>query len=128
MCQSIVFNVANALCSELCEVTEVGGTSAEVPIQYQCLECLALFDTPEVWMAHRQTHTRSSTHSTLSTETEFVLQPDGSVTQVQSHVQNLVLDEQRAGQILTLAQVCFTFMYIYTQFYILVAPSVTPIV
>lgn len=41
---------------------------------------------------------------------EFVLQPDGSVTQVQSHnVQNLVLDEQRAGQILTLAQVGFTF-------------------
>lgn len=89
---------------ELCEITEVGGTSAEVPIQYQCLECLALFDTPELWMAHRQTHTRSSTHSTLSTETEYVLQQDGSITQVQSHVQNLILDEQRAGEILTLAQ------------------------
>lgn len=90
---------------EICEVTEVGGASSEVPIQYQCLECLALFDTPDLWLAHRQTHSRSSTHSTLSTETEFVLQPDGSVTQVQSHnVQNLVLDEQRAGQILTLAQ------------------------
>lgn len=59
----------NALFSEICEVTEVGGAISEVPIQYQCLECLALFDTPDLWLAHRQTHSRSSTHSTLSTET-----------------------------------------------------------
>jgi len=38
---------------------------------------------------------------------EYVLQEDGTVTPVQLlNVQNLVLDEQRAGQILTLAQVC----------------------
>lgn len=90
---------------ELCEVTEVDAVDAEVPIQYQCLECLALFDTPELWLAHRQTHSRSSTHSSLSAGTEYVLQPDGSVTPIQLlNVQNLVLDEQRAGQILTLAQ------------------------
>ncbi|XP_048007909.1 zinc finger protein 574 [Megalobrama amblycephala] len=90
---------------ELCEVTEVDSVDAEVPIQYQCLECLALFDTPELWLAHRQTHSRSSTHSSLNTDTEYVLQADGSVTPVQLlNVQNLVLDEQRAGQILTLAQ------------------------
>lgn len=35
---------------------------------------------------------------------DYVLQPDGSVTPV-CKVQNLVLDEQRAGEILTLAQV-----------------------
>ncbi len=59
----------NALFLELCEVTEVDAVDAEVPIQYQCLECLALFDTPELWLAHRQTHNRSSTHSSLSTDT-----------------------------------------------------------
>ncbi|XP_016388441.1 zinc finger protein 574-like [Sinocyclocheilus rhinocerous] len=90
---------------ELCEVTEVDAVDAEVPIQYQCLECLALFDTPELWLAHRQAHNRSSTHSSLNTDTEYVLQADGSVTPVQLlNVQNLVLDEQKAGQILTLAQ------------------------
>ncbi|KAK7147550.1 hypothetical protein R3I94_010161 [Phoxinus phoxinus] len=90
---------------ELCEVTEVDSVDAEVPIQYQCLECLALFETPELWLAHRQTHSRSTTHSSLNTDTEYVLQADGTVTPVQLlNVQNLVLDEQRAGQILTLAQ------------------------
>ncbi|XP_051576730.1 zinc finger protein 574-like [Myxocyprinus asiaticus] len=92
---------------EVCEVTEVGAVGAEVPIQYQCLECLAFFDTPEQWLTHRQTHSRSSTHSNLTNETfqEFVVQADGSVAPVQSlNVQNLVLDEQSAGQILTLAQ------------------------
>ncbi|XP_016357236.1 zinc finger protein 574-like isoform X1 [Sinocyclocheilus anshuiensis] len=90
---------------ELCEVTEMDAVDADVPIQYQCLECLALFDTPELWLAHRQTHNRSSTHSSLSTDTEYVLQADGSVTPLQLlNVQNLVLDEQKAGQILTLAQ------------------------
>ncbi|KAJ8392952.1 hypothetical protein AAFF_G00071560 [Aldrovandia affinis] len=92
---------------ELCEVVESSETMTVPPvsgqIQYQCLECLALFDTPEVWLAHRQTHSKSSTQSTLS-ETEFVLQADGSVTPLVS-VQNLVLSEQRAGEILTLAQV-----------------------
>ncbi|XP_028837482.1 zinc finger protein 574 isoform X2 [Denticeps clupeoides] len=92
---------------ELCEVVEAGGTETEAPvstpIQYQCLECLALFDTPELWLAHRQSHSRSSTHSDLS-NTEYILQPDGSITPL-VNVQNLVLDEQRAGEILSLAQV-----------------------
>lgn len=35
---------------------------------------------------------------------DYVLQPDGTVTPV-AKVHNLVLDEQRAGEILTLAQV-----------------------
>lgn len=73
-CLEMVFGSAcnqhlGALFSELCEVTEVDSVDAEVPIQYQCLECLALFDTPELWLAHRQTHSRSSTHSSLNTDT-----------------------------------------------------------
>ncbi|XP_076847243.1 uncharacterized protein znf526 isoform X2 [Brachyhypopomus gauderio] len=87
---------------DVCEVVEPGGTVAAVPIHYQCLECLALFDTPELWMAHRQTHDQIGTHSSMA-DADYVLQPDGTVTPVVS-VQNLVLDEQRAGQILTLAQ------------------------
>ncbi|XP_041708422.1 zinc finger protein 574 [Coregonus clupeaformis] len=86
---------------ELCEVleTDEAGTEGQVsgPIQYQCLDCLALFDSPEVWLAHRQTHSKSSTHS--ATETEYVLQPDGTVTPLVS-VQNFVLSEQQAGEIL----------------------------
>lgn len=86
---------------EFCEVAETDAAVAAVPIHYQCLECLALFDTAELWMAHRQTH-KISTHSDMA-DTDYVLQPDGSVTPV-CKVQNLVLDEQRAGEILTLAQ------------------------
>uniref|UniRef100_A0A4W5KHR7 Zinc finger protein 526 n=1 Tax=Hucho hucho TaxID=62062 RepID=A0A4W5KHR7_9TELE len=86
---------------ELCEVleTDEAGTEGQVsgPVQYQCLDCLALFDSPEVWLAHRQTHSKSSTHS--ATETEYVLQPDGTVTPLVS-VQNFVLSEQQAGEIL----------------------------
>lgn len=60
------------LCSpELCEVleTDEAGTEGQVsgPVQYQCLDCLALFDSPEVWLAHRQTHSKSSTHSATET-------------------------------------------------------------
>lgn len=51
--------------TELCEVAETDAAVAAVPIQYQCLECLALFDTAELWMAHRQTH-KISTHSDMS--------------------------------------------------------------
>ncbi|KAM9489342.1 uncharacterized protein znf526 isoform 2-T2 [Clarias gariepinus] len=87
--------------AELCEVAETDAAIAAVPIHYQCLECLALFDTAESWMAHRQTH-KISTHSEMA-DTDYVLQPDGSVTPV-AKVQNLVLDEQRAGEILSLAQ------------------------
>ncbi|KAL2083847.1 hypothetical protein ACEWY4_019365 [Coilia grayii] len=87
---------------ELCEVLEsaeyVSDPDGSAPIQYQCLECHALFHTPELWMQHRHTHTKSSTHSTHSS-TEYVVQADGSVTPLVS-VQNLVLDEQRAGEIL----------------------------
>ncbi|XP_066540124.1 zinc finger protein 574 [Hoplias malabaricus] len=86
----------------ICEVAETDAAVASVPIHYQCLECLALFDTPEQWMAHRQTHGKISTHSNMS-EADYVLQPDGTITPV-VNVQNLVLDDERAGQILTLAQ------------------------
>lgn len=51
--------------TELCEVAETDAAVAAVPIQYQCLECLALFDTAELWMAHRQTH-KISTHSDMA--------------------------------------------------------------
>ncbi|KPP72404.1 zinc finger protein 574-like [Scleropages formosus] len=93
---------------ELCEVVDTSQPVADASlvsgqIRYQCLECLALFDTPEVWLAHRQTHNKSGTHNALS-DTEFVLQEDGSVTPL-VNVQNLVLSEQQTGEILTLAQV-----------------------
>lgn len=43
------------------------GVSSEAqdsgPVHYQCLDCLALFDSPETWLEHRRTHSRSSTHS-----------------------------------------------------------------
>ncbi|XP_069551673.1 zinc finger protein 574 [Brachyistius frenatus] len=87
---------------ELCEVmeTEDAGSEAQVsgPVQYQCLDCLALFDSPETWLEHRRTHSRSSTHSNTET-TEYVLQPDGTVTPLNS-IQNYVLSEQQAGEIL----------------------------
>ena len=62
----------SVLCgSELCEVleTDEAGGEAQVtgPVQYQCLDCLALFDSPEVWLEHRQTHSRSTTHSNTVT-------------------------------------------------------------
>lgn len=57
--------------AELCEVleTEEAGSEAQVsgPVQYQCLDCLALFDSPETWLEHRRTHSRSSTHSNTET-------------------------------------------------------------
>lgn len=57
--------------SELCEVLEAeeAGSDAQLsgPVQYQCLDCLALFDSPETWLEHRRTHSRSSTHSTTET-------------------------------------------------------------
>ncbi|CAJ1062590.1 zinc finger protein 574 [Xyrichtys novacula] len=87
---------------ELCEVLEAAeaGTGVEVPgpVQYQCLDCLALFDSPDTWLEHRRTHSRSSTHSNTETM-EYVLQPDGTVTPLNS-VQNYVLSEQQAGEIL----------------------------
>ncbi|XP_042278820.1 zinc finger protein 574 [Thunnus maccoyii] len=87
---------------ELCEVleTEEAGSDAQLsgPVQYQCLDCLALFDSPETWLEHRRTHSRSSTHSNTET-TEYVLQPDGTVVPL-NNVQNYVLSEQQAGEIL----------------------------
>ncbi|XP_004550947.3 uncharacterized protein znf526 [Maylandia zebra] len=87
---------------ELCEVMEAeeAGSEAQVagPVQYQCLDCLALFDSPETWLEHRRTHSRSSTHSNTET-TEYMLQPDGTVTPL-TNVQNYVLSEQQAGEIL----------------------------
>ncbi|XP_017270833.1 zinc finger protein 574 [Kryptolebias marmoratus] len=88
---------------ELCEVLEMEGATADVqgsgPVQYQCLDCLALFDSPETWLEHRRTHSRSSTHSNTETTTEYVIQPDGSVAPL-NNVQNFVLSEQQAGEIL----------------------------
>ncbi|XP_068179732.1 zinc finger protein 574 isoform X2 [Antennarius striatus] len=87
---------------ELCEVmeTEEAGSDTPVsgPVQYQCLDCLALFDSPETWLEHRRTHSRSSTHSNTETM-EYVLQPDGTVTPLSS-MQNYVLSEQQARDIL----------------------------
>ncbi|XP_048116747.1 zinc finger protein 574 isoform X2 [Alosa alosa] len=84
---------------EVCEVLEAGegGSDPDGPIQYQCLECLQLFNTPELWLQHTHTH-QSNTHSAHS-NTEYVVQADGSVAPL-VNVQNLVLDEQRAGEIL----------------------------
>ncbi|XP_040021624.2 uncharacterized protein znf526 [Gasterosteus aculeatus] len=86
---------------ELCEVLETEDGSEDQtsgPVQYQCLDCLALFDAPETWLEHRRTHSRSSTHSTVETM-EYVLQPDGTITPLNS-MQNYVLSEQQAGEIL----------------------------
>uniref|UniRef100_A0A8C2ZKA9 Zinc finger protein 526 n=1 Tax=Cyclopterus lumpus TaxID=8103 RepID=A0A8C2ZKA9_CYCLU len=85
---------------ELCEVLETEeGSEGQLsgPVQYQCLDCLSLFDSPETWLEHRRTHSRSSTHS--NTETEYVLQPDGTITPL-NNMQNYVLSEQQAGEIL----------------------------
>ncbi|KAM9722790.1 uncharacterized protein znf526 isoform 1-T2 [Menidia menidia] len=87
---------------ELCQVVEAGAASSEAqmsgPVQYQCLDCLALFDSPETWLDHRRTHSRSSTHSNTEA-TEYVLHPDGSITPL-NNMQNYVLSEQQAGEIL----------------------------
>ncbi|XP_029958928.1 zinc finger protein 574 [Salarias fasciatus] len=87
---------------ELLEITETQEVRSEAevvqPVQYQCLDCLALFDTPESWLEHRRTHNRSSTHSNNDT-IEYVLQPDGTITPLHS-VQKYVLSEQQAGEIL----------------------------
>ena len=55
--------------SELCEVLETDEAGAEDsgPVKYQCLDCLALFDSPDVWLEHRNSHSRSSTHSKMVT-------------------------------------------------------------
>ena len=54
---------------ELCEVleTDEAGAEGSGPVKYQCLDCLALFDSPEVWLEHRNSHSRSSTHSKMET-------------------------------------------------------------
>ncbi|KAF1388140.1 hypothetical protein PFLUV_G00087130 [Perca fluviatilis] len=87
---------------ELCEVLETEERSeGEMagPVQYQCLDCLALFDSPETWLEHRRTHSRSSTHSNTETMLEYVLQSDGTITPL-NNMQNYVLSEQQAGEIL----------------------------
>ncbi|XP_056301014.1 zinc finger protein 574 [Pseudoliparis swirei] len=86
---------------ELCEVLETEeGSEGQLsgPVQYQCLDCLSLFDSPETWLEHRRTHSRSSTHSNTET-VEYVLQPDGTITPL-NNMQNYVLSEQQAGEIL----------------------------
>lgn len=86
----------------MCEFIE---TQVEVkqepqePVQYQCLDCLALFNSPDTWLAHRQTHSRSVTHSNQESTMEYILQPDGTITPLHI-VQNSVLSEKQAGEIL----------------------------
>lgn len=57
--------------SELCEVVEAQEAGSEAQMlesaQYQCLDCLALFDSAESWLEHRRSHSRSSTHSNAET-------------------------------------------------------------
>lgn len=90
---------------ELCEImetqVEAGSDSQESqPVQYQCLDCLALFNSPHTWLEHRHTHSRSVTHSNTETmEMEYVLQPDGTITPL-NNIQNYVLSEEQAGEIL----------------------------
>lgn len=89
---------------DLCEVME---TQVEVkqepqdsqPVQYQCLDCLALFYSPETWLEHRHTHSRSVTHSNPDSTVEYILQPDGTITPL-NNMQNYVLSEEQAGEIL----------------------------
>ncbi|XP_039629087.1 zinc finger protein 420 isoform X2 [Polypterus senegalus] len=92
-------------------------------IHYQCLECQALFDSPDMWLAHRQTHTKpqqqkvvgSAENPSASTDSapqhqEILVQTDGPGGPF-FNLQNLVLSEhryERAGEILSLAQVLAT--------------------
>lgn len=48
---------------------EESGTEAQLlePVKYQCLDCLAMFYSPETWLEHRRSHSRSSTHSNAET-------------------------------------------------------------
>ncbi|XP_033836694.1 zinc finger protein 574 [Periophthalmus magnuspinnatus] len=86
---------------DLCEVeVEVNPESqASQPVQYQCLDCLALFNSPETWLEHRRTHSRSVTHTNIDSAVEYVLQPDGTITPL-NNVQNHVLSEEQAKEIL----------------------------
>lgn len=67
--------------SELCEVLEAQEAGSEAQIlesaQYQCLDCLALFDSAETWLEHRRSHSRSSTHSTAETMVRIRWGTDG---------------------------------------------------
>lgn len=89
---------------DMCEVIE---TQVEVkqepqdsqPVQYQCLDCLALFNSAETWLEHRHTHSRSVTHSNPDQTVEYILQPDGTITPLHN-MQNHVLSEEQAGEIL----------------------------
>ncbi|XP_075897082.1 uncharacterized protein znf526 isoform X2 [Nelusetta ayraudi] len=87
---------------ELCEVLEANELVSEAQIlenvKYQCLDCLAMFYSPEMWLEHRKSHSRSSTHSNTEV-TEYVLQADGTITPLNS-TQNFVLSEKQAGEIL----------------------------
>uniref|UniRef100_A0A3P8X0Q8 Zinc finger protein 526 n=1 Tax=Cynoglossus semilaevis TaxID=244447 RepID=A0A3P8X0Q8_CYNSE len=83
-------------------------TQGSAGVQYQCLDCLALFDSPDTWLEHRRMHNRSSTHSNTESlvsrkPQEYVIQPNGTLTPLNS-MQNYLLSEQQAGEILVLAQ------------------------
>ncbi|XP_061633834.1 zinc finger protein 574 [Phyllopteryx taeniolatus] len=87
---------------ELCEaeVSQDCGSQPPQPVQYQCLDCLALFDSPNTWLEHRKSH-NSSTTSTYAemTPQEYEVQADGTVAPV-TNMQNFVLSERQAGEIL----------------------------
>ncbi|KAK7886844.1 hypothetical protein WMY93_026465 [Mugilogobius chulae] len=84
---------------DLCEVEVEENPEAQVsqPVQYQCLDCLALFSSPETWLEHRRTHSRSTTHTNTDSTVQYVLQPDGTITPLNT-VQNHVLSEEQAGE------------------------------
>ncbi|XP_072316274.1 uncharacterized protein znf526 [Eucyclogobius newberryi] len=86
---------------DLCEVEVEVNPEAQTtqPVQYQCLDCLALFNSPETWLEHRRTHSRSVTHTNTDSTVEYILQPDGTITPLHN-VQNHVLSEEQAGEIL----------------------------
>ncbi|XP_051920959.1 zinc finger protein 574 isoform X1 [Hippocampus zosterae] len=87
---------------ELCEATVPEESSSQAPqaVQYQCLDCLALFDSPDTWLQHRKSHNSSttSTHAAMTPQ-EYVLQADGTLAPV-TNTQNFVLSERQAGEIL----------------------------
>ncbi|XP_049587422.1 zinc finger protein 574 [Syngnathus scovelli] len=87
---------------ELCEAAAPEDSGSQLPraVQYQCLDCLALFDSPNTWFEHRKSH-HSSTTSTYAEDTpqQYVIQADGTLAPL-TNTQNFVLSERQAGEIL----------------------------
>lgn len=79
-------------CSEFCQVLEKEEAAVDAqapgPVQYQCLDCLALFDSPDTWLEHRRTHSRSSTHSNTETMVSDQRLHDGPTPCTDADVRN----------------------------------------